>query len=275
LLFLILIVNFFFEFRSEKNNFKKFDDEEFFDDDLDLESFFNEFHGSKFNFQGFPPSILKQFQEILEALDDDNEDRRRNFLDKYSEFRQKTDSDLDGKIYTEQLDTLFKRISPEKMLKENNLNESKGVQQVAKKLSDEEKIMAIIHGTYNEPVVAAPKSRKRQVQKAISPHFGALPPFHEFPPSFNHQQQHPNKTWGKTVISIRKPDGSYETRKVERTADGNVKTTITKVDSDGKSSTHSFSGDDKAIVPSNSQANDGGRERNLITYEGYKIPCLW
>ncbi|TAF17060.1 MAG: hypothetical protein EAZ76_06300, partial [Nostocales cyanobacterium] len=61
---------------------------------------------------------MKQFQEIFEAMqefeeDPENHQRQRSFERKYNEFRQKSDQDLDGQIYADQLDTLLKRISPE------------------------------------------------------------------------------------------------------------------------------------------------------------------
>ena len=227
-------------------------------------------HGNSFNFHGFPPSVLKQFQEIIEAIqdfDDDpqNSQRQRFFENKYNEFRQKQDKDLDGQVYAEQLDTLLKRISPEFQPKPKASITEKKV-----KLSDEDKIMDIIHGTYREEVVPV-KPRKRQVQKipASPHHFGGLPPF-DLPPSSGRAWQ------SKTVMTIRKSDGSYETRKTERTTDGQTKTTITKTNSDGTTTTQSFSGNEvqKPIVKQPPTSGNHA-ERNLINYNGYKIPCLW
>lgn len=238
------------------------DDDEFFD----LDDLFSEFHGNKFNFQGFPPSILKQFQEIFEAMkefedDPENHQRQKSFEKKYNEFRQKSDEDLDGKIYADQLDTLLKRISPQ--LAPN----PKQQVTVAKKFKqpDEQKIMDMIHGTYREEIVPV-KPRKRQVQKVpvSSHHFGGLPPF-DLPPSSG-------RSWGKTVISIRKSDGTYETRKMERTPDGQTRTTITKTDSDGSSSTQTFSGNAKKEIAQ--PTNQNYDERNFVNHDGYVIP-LW
>lgn len=230
-------------------------------------------HSNSFNFHGFPPNILKQFQEIVEAMqefDDDpqNSQRQKFFENKYNDFRQKTDQDLDGKLYADQLDTLLKRISPELMPKQKTPS-----LQAKVKLSDEEKIMDIIHGTYREEV-APVKPRKRQVQKipASPHHFGGLPPF-DLPPSSGRQS-----SWqSKTVMTIRKPDGSYETRKTERTQDGQMKT-ITKTGPDGTSSTQSFTGDAQTSVAiaKPQQSAVPHEERNLVeTFDGYKIPCLW
>lgn len=274
-------------YTRDKFNFKKFDDQDEDDEWFDLDTFFNEFHDNKFRFDGFPNSVLKQFKTIMDAMEetevDDQHIREKNlqkFFDNYSQFKQKTDRDLDGKIYVDQLDTLLKRINPNLMLKDEKKEATNENVQVIRKLTDEEKIMDIIHGTYKEPVIP-PKPRKRHIHKApISPHhFSALPPFHEFPPPSSSTAQNHPRAWGRTVISIRNADGSSETRKVERTPDGNTRTTITKMDADGNSSTKSFVGDEKtsrfnqqslhAVTSSNHD------ERNLVSFNGYKIPCLW
>lgn len=266
---------------GSEHSFKKFDYEEDDDDFSDLETFFNEFHGNKFNFEGFPKNYLRQFQEILEAMEgihrDDDVETRKKLADKYFEFKERRDTDLDDKLYADQLDSLLKRFSPDLMLKDEP--KKMQVQQTTRKPTEEEKIWDKIHGTYKEEVKPAPQrpNRKGQIHKApMSPHhFGALPPFHEFPPSSG-------KTWGKTVISIRKSDGTSETRHMERTAEGNTKTTITKTDADGHSSTQTFVGDEQnKIVGSeqkklNSESEPRSHEeRNLVSYDGYKIPCLF
>lgn len=248
---------------SSQNYFKKFDapDDE---DDFDLEDLFSEFHGNSFNFHGFPPVIMKQFQEVLEAMQESNDEPENsqckfNFESKYNDFRQKTDRDLDDKQYAEQLDLLLTRISP---------NLAPKTEQKKVKLSDQDKILDIIHGTYEEIVPVKPR-QKRNMQKVPSPHhFGGIPPFN---------LQTSGQTWGKTVISIRKQDGSYETRKLERTPDGQTKTTITKTGTDGTSSTQSFTGEGlaqpilKKLLPPSGKHS----ERNLVLFDGYKIPCLW
>lgn len=232
-----------------------------------MDDLFSEAHGNTFDFGVFPPGILKQFQEVLRAMQDfdeepENGQRQKLFENKYNELRQKTDKDLDGQLYADQLDTLLKRISP-------NLIPKDATPMQKKKLLDEEKIMDIIHGTYREEVVPA-KPRKRQAQKipasAAPHHFGGLPPF-DFPTSSG-------RTWAKTVISIRKQDGSFETRKMERAPDGQTTTTITKTDSDGLSSTQTFTGDEQRSIAM-TPASGIHEERNLIMFDGYKIPCLW
>lgn len=221
--------------------------------------------------------MLKQFQDVLEAMEglqrgDDNENRQK-LAEKYFEFKERRDTDLDDKVYADQLDSLLKRFSPDLMLKDE---QKMVVQQPTRKLTDEEIVMDKIHGTHREIEKIYPKrpAKKGQVHKApMSPHhFGALPPFHEFPPN-------QGRTWGKTVISIRKPDGSSETRRMERTPEGSMKTTITKTDSEGQSSTQTFMGDgqiagsERKILSSDEPKNF--EERNLINFNGYKIPCLF
>lgn len=215
---------------------------------------------------------MKQFQEIFEAMqefedDPNNMQRKSLFEDKYNEFRQKTDQDLDGHQYAEQLDTLLKRISPDHAPKNSNLMLGTAPKKV--KMLDEDKILDIIHGTFPEEVVPV-KPRKRPAQKipAAPHHFGGIPPF-DLPPSSG-------RTWGRTIISIRKQDGSYETRKTEHLPDGQTTTTITKRGSDGKSSTQTITdaGGTNTIVKG-IPAGGSHAERNLVLFDGYKIPCLW
>ena len=100
--------------------------------------------------------------------------------------------------------------------KKKNNSDLKNVQ-ITRKLTDEEKIMDIIHGTYKEQVIPV-KPRKSYINKTpLSPHnFSALPPFHEFLPPSNNNNQHQghSRSWGKTVISIRNLVGLSEARKV-------------------------------------------------------------
>lgn len=206
----------------------------------------------------------------MQDFDDEpqNSQRQRLFENKYNEFRQKTDQDLDGKLYAEQLDTLLKRISPG--LAPIDSAPKPPAAQKKVRILDADKIMDIIHGTFKEEIVPV-KPRKRQVQKAPSSphHFGGLPPF-DMP-------QSSSRTWGKTVMTIRKQDGSCETRRMERSPDGSTKTTITKTDSNGTSSTETYNGEGQQIVAQQAlaPASSDYAERHLVMFNGYKIPCLW
>lgn len=202
-----------------------------------------------------------------------NDEQRRAFYDHFPEMKR--DEDLDAKNYGERFNSLLKKITP-------NENKEIEVKQPARKLTDEEKIMDKIHGTFKEEVrkiPPRPAQRKGQVQKApFSPHhhFGGF----EAPSSPNSKSM----SFGKTVISVRNSDGSYETRKIERMSDGTVKTTVTKADADGNKTKEVFSGDQqisdggaKEILPAAaSRDSKPHEERNLIvTNDGYKIPCLF
>lgn len=227
---------------------------------------------------------MMQFQEILDAMkefevDPENDENQKIFENKFNEFRQKSDQDLDGKLYADQLNTLLKNLSPDHLKKEKQ--QFKPPVQVKKfKQPDEDKIMDKIHGTFKEEVVPV-KPRKSKVQKIpVHPHhFGGLPPY-DIPTTPNDSKLF-SRGWAKSVISIRNADGSTETRKVERSPDGQTKTTITRRDSEGKSSTESFTGDGKSgQIAAKSEkitnlATEEYAERNLVTKNGYKIPCLF
>lgn len=247
-----------------------------------MDDFFSEFHGNtKFNFHGFPPSAMQQFQQILEAMkefeiDQDNGENQQIFENKFNEFRQKSDQDLDQFYQTDQLKTLIKSISPDHLNKEKQ--QFKPPAQVKKfKQPDEDKIMDKIHGTFKEEIVPV-KPRRAKVQKIpVNPHhFGGLPPY-DIP---TQDSKLFSRGWAKSVISIRNADGSTETRKVELSPDGQTKTTITRQDANGKSSTESFIGDGKSQIEVKSEktqdlATNEYAERNLVTKDGYKIPCLF
>lgn len=226
---------------------------------------------------------MRQFHEIFEAMkeldgDPENDEQQKFFENKYNEFRQKTDQDLDGKIYADQLDTLLRRISPDHAAK----NEQKTIALSKKKFKqpDEDKIMDMIHGTYREEVIP-PRPRRSKIQKLpVHPHhFGGIPPY-DFPPA---QSPNPNsaasRSWGKTVISIRNADGTYETRKVERSTDGQTKTTIFRKNADGTSSTETYNSNainsTQKLSTLPDLMSDEYAERNLVLKNGYKIPCLF
>ncbi|CAO1340388.1 unnamed protein product [Diamesa hyperborea] len=257
--------------KKEKNHFKK--PSLVADDDDD--DFFEEFNGNKFNFHGFPADILKQFEEVLSTMEEIDEKStvetsemfKKDFDKKYNHFKQ-IDRDLDGQIYADQLDSLLKRVSPQLMLV--NPEETKQVKPKLR-LTDEEKIMNMIHGTYIEEVVVS-KPRKRPVPK----------PTPGVPKSFNGAfestivPQHHARSWGRTVISITKPDGTHETRKTERNIDGVTRTTITRSKADGTSLTETYSSADiKREVNPNQIQGFNHLERNLTKYSGYLIPNLW
>lgn len=205
------------------------------------------------------------------------------------------DSDLDGEIYAEQLHTLLQRISPEiehffprkRMQKSNNDEKRNNAAIIPQnpKLTDEEKIWNQIHGTD-----AQENQHKRS--KAIAK------------PFFKHQPQYGGgvfegaiqgpKMFSQSVVvqTVRKPDGSYETQRTIRDANGQTKTTITR-SANGKTDTvTSYTGEHGAQISapvdagtgSNGGANDNqtfntiiGINRNLtVSKGGYLLPNnLW
>jgi hypothetical protein len=190
----------------------------------------------------------------------------------YNDFKSaRKDTDLDDQIYADQLDALLKRVSPDF---KGILPEDKPMSPKKKlRLTDEQKIMDMIHGTFKEEVfVPRPRAKKPQPRKTPSFNFDGSP----LPPAGR-------TTWGRTIISIRKPDGTFETRKTERNSDGSVVTTITKTDKNGTKLTETFdssqgaqgSQETKKFPAVQREASEYDPEKNLRDFNGYQIPVLW
>lgn len=176
---------------------------------------------------------------------------------------------MDG-IYRDQLDALLKQVSPDfrGILPDSNPSTPK------KKLvlTDEQKVFDKLHGTYQDPNPYTPRPRPKKIPQRKVPSFNfdgtPIPPV-------------TSKSWGKTIISVRRPDGTFETRKTERNGDGSVITTITKTGADGRQVTQTFNSDSKAIKPlpaATTTEMETGRydpEKNLRDCDGYKVPVLW
>uniref|UniRef100_A0A2Y9D1F3 Uncharacterized protein n=1 Tax=Anopheles dirus TaxID=7168 RepID=A0A2Y9D1F3_9DIPT len=145
------------------------------------------------------------------------------------------DTDLDGEIYADQLHSLLQRLSPE--LKElmpkkrtDAMDTNQHAPSVRRKLTDEEKVMELIHG------ITEQKTQSAVVSKPMKRHGrgGLQQRFHEgglFEGAF----QGP-RMFGQSIISqtIRRPDGSYETRRTVRDSEGNTQTTVTLSTKDGR-----------------------------------------
>lgn len=139
------------------------------------------------------------------------------------------------------------------------------------KRTEEETIMDRIHGTQwkeDEPPI-----RRRQSTKV--PHNGAG--------AFEGTFQGP-KIFGQSIISqsIRKPDGTLETRRVVRDSDGNTKTTLTRtVNGKTETTTSIENGGNlkKVIEPRGFETgfNILNLDRNMfVTKAGYTLPKnLW
>uniref|UniRef100_A0A0K8TQZ9 Uncharacterized protein n=1 Tax=Tabanus bromius TaxID=304241 RepID=A0A0K8TQZ9_TABBR len=188
----------------------------------------------------------QQMQEILKSFKQEEEDDGDFFnqspRDEYlkpgfegnliKEFKRhkSLDTDLDGEIYPDQLHTLLQRLSPEiqSILPENSKKGKNFTKQIKEKLSEEDLIMGRIHGTILDESQKPAMKRKDVYVPKMSPHFGGV---------FEGTYQGP-KMFGQSVMTqtIRKPDGTCETKRIIRDTDGNVKTTITRT-IDGKTET--------------------------------------
>lgn len=143
----------------------------------------------------------------------------------------KPDSDLDGEIYADQLHSLLQRISPElevlmpsssQPALHSSLPGSRKTSLPAVSRTDEQVIWDRIHGTAdpepNREVVARPR------KATIAPHSGVFEGAFQGP-----------KVFRQSVMTqtVRRPDGTSETRRVVKDADGSVNTTVTQTKKDG------------------------------------------
>ncbi|XP_055546597.1 uncharacterized protein LOC129730952 [Wyeomyia smithii] len=241
--------------------------------------------------------MMKSVEEYDDSFKTFDHDLKQDFLkpgfeeEIKKEFKKEKliDTDLDGEIYPEQLHTLLQRISPD--LKELLPKKRDSVSSNTKpkpNLTDEQKIMNWIHG-YKEsdplPSISPRGSRRVPPQR-----------FHDG--IFEGTFQGP-RMFGQSIISqtIRKPDGSYETRKTVRDSEGHTKTTITRSTKDGQKETITTYGDEGGSPPvkpffegSNLPSNSGNKDsfanvllgsnqecsKHLYSKNGYVLPKnLW
>uniref|UniRef100_A0A1L8DDH3 Uncharacterized protein n=1 Tax=Nyssomyia neivai TaxID=330878 RepID=A0A1L8DDH3_9DIPT len=131
-----------------------------------------------------------------------------------------------------------------------------------KRLSDEEMIMARIHGTDEKKDEPRRLTKPRYVPK--------MTPMH---PNFESSVPIPGaKIFGQSIMTetVRKPDGTVESRRVVRDFDGNLKTTISRT----------VDGETKIVTTFN---GEGERDKNtrsngnfFVTPNGYTLPRnLW
>lgn len=184
------------------------------------------------------------------------------------------DTDLDDEIYADQLHSLLQRISPE-LEKSSNMKTFVDGTKNAKK-TDEETIWDRIHGTFVED--NKPNTQKRNRQQLLkklphAPRGGVFEGVFQGP-----------KVFRQSVMTqvIRKPDGTTETRRTVRDAEGNENTTVTKRTNDGKVETFTFPGNGSGkVVQKPLMAPDQipslfSSDRNVfVTKDGYAIPKLW
>uniref|UniRef100_A0A336KPH0 CSON008612 protein n=1 Tax=Culicoides sonorensis TaxID=179676 RepID=A0A336KPH0_CULSO len=199
---------------------------------------FDNFDNKTFGFRVFtnPGEMQKHFEEQMEEmirmLEEDNKNGMKNFdnfneelfklkpgikkhiEDFHSAQQRATDTDLDDKAYSEQLKTLLDRIAPEK----SQITSVKA--NTKEKRTEEQQIMDYIHGTVqvDPPVATRPRStpiRRPNAHQVVPPQHGIF-------------DGNSPRVFGQSIISqtIRKPDGSYETKRTVRDSNGEVKTTI-------------------------------------------------
>lgn len=260
---------------------------------------------------------IQEMMKSLEEFDDANKpfdfDLKQDFLKPGFEEEIKKDlkkeklldTDLDGEIYPEQLHTLLQRISPdlkELLPKKKQQLGQPGGQSTAQtpklKLTDEQKFMDWIHGFKEQnggssspsmPATRPPSSRR-------------MPPQRYHDGIFEGTFQGP-RMFGQSIISqtIRKPDGTYETRKTVRDSEGHTQTTITRSTAEGRKETITTYGDDGGPKPFfgqgpppspppasassdsslaaallNSNVDPAGGRKHLFAQNGYVLPRnLW
>lgn len=202
-----------------------------------------------------------------------------NFLPPSEKGDHSHDTDLDGEIYADQLHSLLQRISPEmeamvprlKAALNNNSTNSVGAVSAAPiKRSDEETIWDRIHGTYTESVVAPQAAKPRHPIVGKQPSRSGV---------FEGAFQGP-KVFRQSIMTqiVRKPDGSYETKRTVLDANGHKNTVITRTLSDGRTETLSSTTDgSKGTEPQPMPpAGDYGiamPDRNIyVTKDGYAMP---
>lgn len=246
-----------------------------------------------------------QIQEMMKSLEEYDDtakaferDLKQDFLKpgfeneikKELQKEKRLDTDLDGEIYPDQLHSLLQRISPElkELLPRKKHAEVSSFQQPKLKLTDEQKIMDWIHGyRESEPLPPAPRARPSRKIPSQRYHDGIFEGTFQGPRMF-----------GQSIISqtIRKPDGSYETRKTVRDSEGHTQTTITRSTKDGQKETITTYGDEggqtakpffeKALPQQGASIDESvagalldqdlGCRKHLFSKNGYVLPKnLW
>lgn len=202
-----------------------------------------------------------------------------NFLPPSKEGDQSHDTDLDGEIYADQLHSLLQRISPEMeammpklkaVLKNKSTNSVGAVSAAPIKRSDEEAIWDRIHGTYTESAGAPPAAKPRHPIVGKQPSRSGV---------FEGAFQGP-KVFRQSIMTqiVRKPDGSYETRRTVLDANGHTNTVVTRTMSDGRTETLSSSSDGSKTTGSQPMLPVGDYgltmpDRNIyVTKDGYAMP---
>lgn len=170
-------------------------------------------------------------------------------------------------MYSDQLKTLLDRISPE-----HQPGGVKKTDTTPEKRTEDEQVMDRIHDTFKQ-VIVQPRPRNRRV--IPSPHHIPTGVFDGNGP----------RVFGQSIISqtIRRPDGSVETRRTVRDSDGHTKTTITRSENGQVRKITTYSDDvpvkEREVSQLESPRDDSmiPLDRNLyLSRDGYTMPRnLW
>lgn len=220
---------------------------------------FDNFDNKTFGFRVFtnPGEMQKHFEEQMEEMirmfEEDGKDGFKNY-DNFNEefFKLKpgikkhiedfhnnrsqgssTDTDLDDKAYSDQLKTLLDRIAPEKSQKNSPLN---AINQEKVKRTEEQQVMDYIHDTVQAPPIVPVRPRTSAKRRSTT---------HPGVPQQGIFDGNSPRVFGQSIISqtIRKPDGSYETKRTVRDSNGEVKTTIIRSENGNVHKITTFSDD--------------------------------
>lgn len=258
------------------------------------------FDNKTFGFRVFtnPGEMQKHFEEQMEEMlrmfEEDGKEGYENFNEEFFKLKpgikkhiedfhnnhsQETskDTDLDDKAYSDQLKTLLDRIAPEKTLKQSVSNATK--QQLVKR-TEEEQVMDYIHDTVQAPPVVPTRPRSSPAVRR------SKTPTHQGVPQHGIFDGNSPRVFGQSIISqtIRKPDGSYETKRTVRDSNGEVKTTIIRSENGNVQKITTYS-DDKgnSLLPPTDSLKSSPNESNedplvnidrtmYLNKDGYTMP---
>lgn len=262
---------------------------------------FDNFDNKTFGFRVFtnPGEMQKHFEEQMEEMlrmfEEDGKEGFQNYDNLNEEFfklkpgikkhiedfhnnrsqESTVDTDLDNKAYSDQLKTLLDRIAPEK-----SQTVSKVTKEVVKR-TEEQQVMDYIHDTVQAPPVVPPRPRSSSAHRRPT-----TPTPHPGVPQQGLFDGNSPRVFGQSIISqtIRKPDGSYETKKTVRDSNGEVKTTIIRSENGNVQRITTYS-DDKGnslLPPKNNSKTDPNESSDeamvsldrtmYLNKEGYTMP---
>lgn len=206
---------------------------------------------------------------IISALNDGNNEENlkpeinKGLMD--GMYKQQGDTDLDDEAYGDQLNVLLRRITPP----------PPNCIEVIKR-TDQQTIWDRIHGTCPDVQKSVPNVKRNKQPTAKTSRGGV------FGDSFFGSAEKPTtKVFRQSIVTqtVRKPDGTYETRKTVKNGDGAAVTTITRTH---EGQTQTFICD--PVEEHKAKTSDEQRkktfflacDRNLyITESGYAVPNIF